>query len=69
QRLLAFGKAQAQQTQALGWVLVEHRHRNGRHAMFAGHPQGHGDVIQVWAYLRVIHQLEVSAGHPGKTQA
>jgi len=46
-----FGKTQAHQALALRWALVEHRDRDGRHAMLAGHPQGHGDVIQVRAYL------------------
>ncbi|MCY1417237.1 hypothetical protein D9M71_327660 [compost metagenome] len=41
-------------------LLVEHRHRNGRHAVFTGQPQRHVNVVQVRANLRIIHQLEIS---------
>ncbi|MNL22755.1 hypothetical protein D3C87_1441150 [compost metagenome] len=36
--------------------------------MLASHPQGHLDVIEVRADLRVIDQLEIGAGHPGETE-
>ncbi|MNL19272.1 hypothetical protein D3C87_1404640 [compost metagenome] len=37
--------------------------------MFTSHPQGHFDVIEIRANLRVIDQLEVSAGHASETEA